>query len=293
VFLEAYRRSGLYRPMILAKLEAAQLPSQLSWLPLVESAFKGRALSRAGALGLWQFIASTGLRYGLSRDAWIDERLDPQKATDAAIAYLSDLHGQFGDWPKALAAYNCGEARVHRREGASGEYVDFWDLYEQLPWETRRYVPRFIAALLIVENPAKYGMTLPDPLAPPSGLSTARLERAVALERLDAALGLDPGTLLGLNPELRSAATPPRPYDLHVPAAKSDAVIAVAAQLPVWSKPIPLYVSYRVRSGDTLGAIARRYGTTAAAIQRANGLRSVRGLRVGQRLHIPTRGSGS
>jgi membrane-bound lytic murein transglycosylase D len=290
-FLEAYRRSGLYRPMILAKLEAAQLPSQLAWLPLVESAFKGRALSRAGALGLWQFIASTGLRYGLSRDGWVDERLDPEKATDAAIAYLTELHRLFGDWPKALAAYNCGEARVYRRQTRPGEYFDFWDLYEQLPSETRRYVPRFIAALLIVENPGKYGMTLPQPLASADTLTAVRVERAVELEKLDVALGLEKGTLLGLNPELRSAATPPRAYELRVPADKGEAVAPAVAQLPAWTRPIPLYTVHRVRSGETLGLIARRYGTTAGAIQRANGLRSARSLRIGQRLRIPTRGS--
>ena len=291
-FIEAYRRSGLYRPMILAKLAAAQLPRQLAWLPLVESEFKGRALSRAGAFGLWQFIASTGLRYGLSRDPWVDERLDPEKATDAAIAYLTELHRLFGDWPKALAAYNCGEARVSRLQSRSGEYFDFWDLYEQLPWETRRYVPRFIAALLIVENPAKYGMTLPAALTPTNGLTAVRVERAVELEKLDVALGLEKGALLGFNPELRSAATPNRAYDLRVPAEKSEAVAPAVAQLPAWTKPIPLYVVHRVRSGDTLGSIARRYHTTVGAIQRTNGLRSVRRLHVGQRLRIPARGSG-
>ena len=113
--------------MILERLEKAGLPSQISWLPLVESWFKVRALSRASALGMWQFIASTGVRYGLGRDSWVDERLDPEKSTDAAIAYLTDLHGLFGDWPKALAAYNCGEARVMRlSRSASGEYLDFW-----------------------------------------------------------------------------------------------------------------------------------------------------------------------
>jgi membrane-bound lytic murein transglycosylase D len=103
-FLEGYRRSGLYRPMILERLEKAGLPAQLSWMPLVESWFKVRALSRASALGMWQFISSTGMRYGLERDTWVDDRLDPEKATDAAIAYLVDLHDFFGDWPPTTAA---------------------------------------------------------------------------------------------------------------------------------------------------------------------------------------------
>ena len=99
----------------------------------MESWFKARAFSRAGAMGLWQFIASTGLRYGMTRDAWVDERMDPEKSTDSAIAFLAQLHGLFGDWPKALAAYNCGEARVLRLQGRShDQYVDFGDLYEQL-----------------------------------------------------------------------------------------------------------------------------------------------------------------
>ncbi len=207
LFLEAYRRSGRYRPMILAKLEAARLPSQLAWLPMVESWFKVRAFSRAGAMGLWQFIASTGLRYGMARDGWIDERMDPEKSTDAAINYLADLHGLFGDWPKALAAYNCGEGRVLRLQGRSG-YQDFWDLYEQLPHETRRYVPRLVAALLIIQNPAQYGMTLPEPLAPPENVATVTTDRSVSLSGLEQALGLAPDTLGDLNPELRSGGTP-------------------------------------------------------------------------------------
>ena len=136
--IEAYRRSGRYRPMILAKLAEAGLPSQLSWLPLIESGFEVNAYSRAKALGMWQFILSTGRRYGLSRDSWIDERMDPERSTDAAIAYLSELHDLFGDWPQALAAYNCGENRVLRLDRQEpGQDLDFWDLYEQLPRETR------------------------------------------------------------------------------------------------------------------------------------------------------------
>jgi membrane-bound lytic murein transglycosylase D len=291
LFLEAYRRSGRYRPMILAKLEAAQLPSQLSWLPLVESWFKVRAFSRAGAMGPWQFIASTGLRYGMTRDGWIDERMDPEKSTDAAIAYLAQLHGLFGDWPKALAAYNCGEARVLRTQGRSrDQYLDFWDLYEQLPQETRRYVPRFVAALLIIQNPEQYGMTLPEPLSPPENVATVKAGRSVSLSGLEQALGLSKDTLGDLNPELRYGATPGRDYDLRIPAEHVEAAPAKIAQLPEWKPPRPAYITHRVRSGQTLGYIARHYGTTVRAILRLNGLRSAHRLRVGQRLRIPVAG---
>ncbi|HSD65955.1 MAG TPA: transglycosylase SLT domain-containing protein [Vicinamibacteria bacterium] len=289
-FLEGYRRSGLYRPMILGRLEKAGLPAQLSWLPLVESWFKVRALSRASALGMWQFIASTGVRYGLDRDTWVDERLDPEKSTDAAIAYLAELHDFFGDWPKALAAYNCGEARVMRLSRQSAEeYLDFWDLYEMLPGETRRYVPRLFAALLILDDPAKYGMTLPETDAPKTDLATVKVERSVKLDGLDAALGLEAGTLAALNPALRRQATPKRAYDLRVPAGREGTLLAQLAAVPEWTPPVPKYATHRVRRGETLSQIAGRYRTSVSAIMRVNGLRSAKRLRVGQRLRIPSR----
>jgi membrane-bound lytic murein transglycosylase D len=242
---------------------------------------------------MWQFISSTGVRYGLDRDTWVDERLDPEKSTDAAIGYLTDLHGLFGDWPKALAAYNCGEARVLRLSRQStDEYLDFWDLYETLPGETRRYVPRLLAALLIIENPAKYGMTLPEPDVAPTNVATVRVERSVRLDRLDAALELDAGTLAGLNPALRRQATPKRAYDLRVPEGREEALLAQLGSVPEWTPPAPQYATHRVRSGETLSQIAGHYGTSVSALMRANGLRSSR-LRVGQRLRVPVRGAAA
>ncbi len=292
-FLDAYRRSGLFRPMILAKLQAAGLPSQLSWLPLVESLFKERAMSRAAAVGLWQFIASTGQRYGLARNAWVDDRMDPERSTDAAIAYLTELHGLFGDWLKALAAYNCGEAQVQRLQGRNAsEYQDFWDLYAMLPQETRRYVPRFFATLVILGEPARYGMTLPDPLPGRPECATVRVARAVQLDRLDTELALPVGTLRELNPALRHGATPSQPFDLKVPVGAAAIVTERIAALPEWQPPRPLTVSHRVGRGETLSTIASRYRTSVEAIMRANRIRSAHRIWPGQRLDIPVRGAG-
>lgn len=287
-FLAAYRRSGRYRPLILAKLDEAGLPSQLSWLPLIESEFKVRALSRAGAYGMWQFIRSTGQRFGLRRDTWVDERLDPVKATDAAIAYLTELHDMFGDWPKALAGYNCGElrvARLDRRDPAQD--LDFWDLYAMLPRETRRYIPRFFATLLILEDPAKYGFELPEPDAPMPESALVTTTKSYRLSDLDEVLGLKKGTVAELNPELRKKATPNRSYELRIPAPGVDDAATRVASLREWTPPRPEYVTYRVRRGDTLSRIARRFGTSSTAIARLNGIRNKHRIGTGKILKVP------
>jgi len=297
-FLEAYRRSGIYRPMIVAQLQEAGLPEQLSWLPLVESGFKDRALSSARALGLWQFIASTGYRYGLDRSSWVDERMDPEKSTKSALAYLTALHDLFGDWLTALAAYNCGEHAVLRQiNNSKVSYLDqFWDLYSRLPRETRRYVPRFLATLAIIDNPARYGFVLPA-VYPPVPYETAELARATQLEVLDKALTLETGTLARLNPELRRNATPKEPYQLKVPLGAAPTLLASLDSLPKWDPPAvaPTQIeggTHRVRSGDTLSGIASRYHTSVRAIMSANNLRSDR-LSLGQRLRIPSRGGSA
>ncbi|MFC2158983.1 lytic transglycosylase domain-containing protein, partial [Acidobacteriota bacterium] len=161
----SYQKSGWYREYILKELRDAGLPEELSWMPMIESWFKTNAYSRARAMGLWQFIASTGYRYGLKRDRYIDERMDFIRASRAAVKYLSELHTMFGDWTTALAAYNCGEFRVQRViKNQRLNYLDnFWDLYKMLPRETARFVPRFIATILIINSPEKYGFDLPSP----------------------------------------------------------------------------------------------------------------------------------
>lgn len=290
-FLESYRRSGLYRTMILEELRKEGMPEELSWLPLVESGFKVRALSRARALGLWQFISSTGYRYGLERSRWVDERMDPAKSTRAALAYLTDLHNLFGDWMTALAAYNCGEGTVLKRiQNQPVSYFDrFWDLYAQLPRETRRYVPRFLAVLAILEDPQSYGFDLPEPL-PPLDAEVVEIERPVELEAIEKAMSLPQGTLLALNPELRHKSTPDEQYALRVPPKTGETLLASLDRIPKWSPPKTTV--HRVRRGDTLSGVAARYGTSVRALMDLNNLRSAHRIWPGQQLKIPG-GGGS
>ena len=293
-FLESYQRSGLYRDMIVQELRDAGLPEQISWLPLVESGFKSRALSRARALGLWQFISSTGYRYDLERDWWVDERMDPHKATLGAIGYLTDLHNMFGDWYLALAGYNCGEYNVLKaiRRQQEGYFDQFWDIYTRLPRETRRYVPRLLAVLTILEDPASYGFDLPEPF-PPLQWDEVEIERSAELTALDEAMDLESGTLAMLNPELRRKATPAEPYSLKIPGGETATLLATLESLPEWEAPANSTSVHRVRRGETLSGIASRYGTRVSVLMDLNNLRSANRIWPGQQLHVPDgRGGG-
>ena len=290
-FEQSYKRSGLYMQMILEELRKAGLPEELSWVPLIESGFQVRAYSRARALGPWQFISSTGYRYGLKRDRWIDERMDPIKSTKAALKYLNDLHSHFGDWTTALAAYNCGEYKVKKViRNQRFNYLDnFWDLYLMLPRETASFVPRFIATLLIVNDPEKYGFNLPTPDTP---LEFVRLpmNSPIRLSSLSKAMGLKEDVLSSLNPELRHGATPGYEYVLRVPLGFAEKAMIALNTLPTWIPPEATYRIHRVRRGESLSLIAQRYRTSISAIARLNRLRRVDLIKSGQRLKIPVRG---
>ncbi|MBW1780734.1 MAG: LysM peptidoglycan-binding domain-containing protein [Deltaproteobacteria bacterium] len=289
-FLNAYRRSGRYRPAIVKALKEAGLPEELSWLPLIESGFKVKALSRARALGLWQFIASTGYKYGLKRDRWVDERMDPEKSTQAAIAYLKELHQIFGDWDTVLAAYNCGEGRVLRCIKTQRiNYLDhFWDLYGKLPSETAFYVPKFLAVLHILNDPKAHGFTLP-PVDKPIETEAVTLNKQVSLKTMSRYIGVSYEVLKELNPALRRNSTPPRPYTFRVPEGKGAVLLAQLDKIPEWHPPVPAYVTHRVKRGETLSVIARKYRTSVRAIMDQNHLRSKRYIKTGWKLKIPTR----
>lgn len=289
-FIASYQRSGRYRPEILKALKEAGLPKELSWLPLIESGFKVKAFSRARALGLWQFIPSTGYKFGLKRNQWIDERMDVTKSTNAAIAYLKELHNIFGDWTTVLAGYNCGEGkvlRVIRKQNIN--YLDnFWDLFERLPWETARYVPRFLAALYIINDPERFGFDLKD-LDPPELYEKVTVSKQMRLKDIAKGMGILHNTLEDLNPELRHQATPPNSYELKVPKDMGAILAAKIDGIPAWTPPKRMYAYHRVRRGETLSLLAARYRTSVRAIVAANNLRSRSLIRVGQRLKIPTR----
>jgi membrane-bound lytic murein transglycosylase D len=288
-FLESYRRSGRHRARIEAALQEAGLPAELAWLPLIESGFKVSALSPARALGLWQFIPSTGYRYDLNRDKYIDERLDPEKSTRGAIEYLQELHGMFGDWTTVLAAYNCGEHRVLRTiQRQNINYLDnFWDLYERLPRETARYVPRFLATLHIVQNPDQYGLdelTVDSPLP----YETVTVSKQTSLKSIARATGIDGDTLTELNAELRRGILPADGYDLRVPLGAGRLVAAKMEDFPTHSvRPASSGTTHRVRKGESLYTISRKYRVTVKGLQQINGIRKPGEIRTGSILRIP------
>ncbi len=294
-FLKVYARSGKYRPAIVRELKEAGLPEELSWLPLIESGFSTVAISSARALGMWQFIASTGYKYGLNRDAWIDERMNPEKATKAAIAYLTELHQIFGEWTTALAAYNCGEARVLKEISTQKiNYMDnFWDLYEKLPSETAFYVPKFLAVLHIVNNPSAYGIELP-PLEKEIEYDKVNINKQISLKTLATEMFVEYDHLRELNSELRQNVTPQTAYELKVPKGKGALLVAKLNDMPAYTPSTSSftasasdYITHNVKNGESLSSIAKKHKTSMDAIMAINNLKSKNVLKAGTRLKIP------
>ncbi|MDE2290864.1 MAG: transglycosylase SLT domain-containing protein [Elusimicrobia bacterium] len=283
---EALSRSELYKPMMTAALRKARLPEELFWLVMAESEFKAKAVSRASAAGLWQFMPGTARHYGLEVSYWVDERFDPQKSTLAAVRYLRDLKDWFGTWPLALAAYNRGEGGVGR-DLQFTRSTDFSQLAGRgaLPAETQSYVPKFMACVLLGEHPERYGLH-PAPAAP-DPYDVARVDRDLDLGVAAKAAGTDEDTIKRLNPELRAWCTPKgRSFDLRIPKGTHDRFLAALAKVRDWN-PGPQLVLHKVRRGEYLGRIAKKYHTTVRVILRHNNIRNPRRLRPGMVLRIP------
>jgi membrane-bound lytic murein transglycosylase D len=285
-FQEALDRGALYVPLFQRVLEEEGLPRDLVYLSMIESAFKPRAVSRAGARGLWQFIAGTGKLYGLRQDYWVDDRFDPEKATRAAARHLKDLYNEFGDWYLAMAAYNAGPRRIERAIQRTGNR-DFWTLAQKryLPRETRSYVPLILAATVIGKNPEAYGFT--RPAGGPLEFDVVELESPIDLETAAKSAGTTVEEMKLLNPELRHWVTPlDRPgHSLKIPKGSRAAFDVALAAIPEGERV--RFGAHVVERGDTLSKIARRYGTTVEALASANNMRSRTMIHPGQVLTVP------
>ena len=279
------RRSGRYQEMISRVLREEGIPQDLIYLAQAESAFQPLALSRAGARGIWQFVAWRGNEYGLRHTWWIDERQDPEKATRAAAQHLRDLYGLYGDWYLAMAAYNCGPGNVQKGIERTG-YADFWELYRRnvLPKETKNYVPIILALTLIAKDAAHYGIHVERDDPVPSDV--VKPGRAIDLRLVAESIDVDVETLHQLNPALLRLATPDDPsFELHLPKGTAEKFSASIADIPPEK-----WVSWRrhkVAPGDTLTSIAKKYHVTPAAIASANNLEKGEALSAGDKLIIP------
>ena len=271
VFERAYTRSGRYHDMIVSTLKQEGVPQDLIYLAQAESGFHPLAVSRVGARGIWQFMASRARGYGLSHNMYVDDRQDPEKSTRAAAHHLKDLYNQFGDWYLAMAAYNSGPGTVQAAVKRTG-YADFWELYRRnvLPKETRNYVPIILAVTIMTKNPSQYGL---DEVAVDhaADFDTLTINYPVDLRLVAECVNSTPAELQDLNPSLLRLTTPRQgEFALRLPVGTKDQYETAIASIPPDSR---LWWRYHtVQSGDTLASLARTYHTTAKQITEANHL---------------------
>ena len=287
-FQELLGRSGRYMPMIAKVLNQEGLPEELGYLALLESEFLVTTTSRNGAVGLWQFVATTARRYGLRIDEWIDERRDPVKSTRAAAAYLKDLHNYYGRWFLATAAYNAGPGTIDKALQQSGA-KDFWSIKakSQLREETRNFVPKFVAITLLAMDPKKYGL---DDVRHETPLDYEEVELRAPLKLADLATlaETDVATIRDLNPALLRPSTPPGDsnFRANLPVGKTLVFLAKANEKLLDGDTEPKeIVTHEVKKGETLFSIARHYGLEVHALMAFNGLTTSQ-IRIGQTLRI-------
>lgn len=295
-------KAEYYFPMFEKYLDQYDIPLEMKYLAIVESALDPKARSRVGATGLWQFMYQTGKQYKLKVSSYVDERQDPIKATIAACEYLSDLYKIFGDWDLALAAYNSGPGNVSKAIRRSGGYKNYWNIRPFLPRETAGYVPAFYATMYLFEYAKEHQLASSGPKIHHFETDTIHIKRTVSFDQISETMGIDAEILSFLNPSFKLDIVPyieNRNYTITIPKVstvgflKSEkALYALADEDDAKrEKPLPKYfemdkrIRYKVKNGDYLGKIANRFGVRVRDIKKWNGLRNNR-LRIGQRLSI-------
>ena len=300
-------RARYYFPMIEEELLKAGLPVELRALAIIESALIPSAISRAGAAGLWQFMPTTGKSYGLEVNTMIDERMDPVKSTRAACKYLKVLYNMYNDWSLALAAYNCGPGNVNKALArAGGKPESFWDVYWHLPRETRGYVPAFIAATYAYAYHQAHNIEYAEPPLP-IAVDTVHIDRLMHMKQITSTIDVDSTTMAMLNPQYKLEVIPAttKPYTLILPAnriteyiTKQDSIFAKdSTYLKEYLNPAAVQkkmqetsvIYHKVKSGETLGVIAKKYRVTTKQIMTWNRLKNANVISVGQRLRIEKR----
>lgn len=289
-FQSGLNRSAKYLPYIREEFRKAGLPQDLVWLAMVESQFTPRINSRVGAGGMWQFMPSTGRRFDLERDHYIDLRYDWKKATHAAIQYLSDLYEIFDEsWPLAVSAYNRGEGGMERAVAMNGGQRDLWQLLEtppassRIPRETKKFYAKLLASAIVANNPERYGFTY-DP-APVENTQTIQITGAYMISDLEKASGMSADTLQKINPQYLYGYTPPnRTTNLYVPVDAAERIQTALATMPKLRPD-----THVVRRGETLSEIASLYQVSSSELMRTNNISSPRRLQINQRLVIPGR----
>jgi len=285
IWLDRYFQYG---PMLKEILNEYELPEELAYLAMIESGLNPKAYSRAKATGMWQFMYSTGKKYGLQRNWYIDERRDPEKATHAAAKFLLDLYKEFDHWYLALAAYNGGPGRVHRATRLH-QTSDFWQLHS-LPRETRNYIPYYLAAAIIASNPTSYGFKTPKTKR--HKYEVVEIKQSADLAVLANSAGTSLKTLKAYNPELRQSATPVDVvYRLKIPVGKKEQFVTNFNSLPSDQRFAPQYVAHKVKRGESLWTISKKYRVSIHDLAAVNKIRNRHRLSIGQKLTIPVRRS--
>lgn len=295
--------SQYYMPIFEEAFDRYGLPVELKYMAVIESMLKATAQSRAGAKGMWQFMYRTGKLYGLTINSYVDERMDVEKAVDAAARYLRDAYNAFGDWTLAISSYNCGTGNVRKAIRRAGGKMDFWSIYPYLPRETRGYMPAFVGAMYAMTYYKDYGI-VPQPCPVPVEVDTFVVNQNLHFAQLNEVVGVPVEDLRDLNPQYIRDVVPGNEasYVLKLPYVYSNSFIDVGLDSLVRYKSDSLFteqvvksiknsttnsdrIAYRVNRGDVLGKIATRYHVTVKQIQKWNNLKSTN-IRVGQVLYI-------